>query len=33
MYERRRELLIEELERLKERYPIERRPMPGADAQ
>ena len=33
MYKRRRELLIEELKRLKEQYPIERRRMPGADAQ
>ena len=32
MYERRRELLAEELERLKNLYPIERRRMPDADA-
>ena len=33
LYKRRRALLVEELKRLKEQYPIERRPMPGADAQ
>ena len=32
MYDQAR-ILIEELEHLKELYPIERRPMPGADAQ